>query len=566
MITSPQERIDQYTARGWWGNDTLHSLLEAAAQQHPDRLAVADQPNREKLTGCPARRLSYAELNNAAENLASQLLAAGIGAEDKLIVQLPNVAELVVCYYAASKVGAIVSPVPVQYGQHELAGICDVLKANFLITTARFQATELAEAASRLPVQVLSFGADLPHGTGALQLDVDQQATTELRAHQQANSTLIDDANSIITICWTSGTTGTPKGVPRSHNMWLATTMAEVDACDFRKGDLLLNPFPLVNMAAIGGFLFPSALQACSLFLHHPLDPAVFLQQLQDEKITFTIAPPALLNQLAQTPEMWNQFDFSALRKIGSGSAPLAPSMVETFSKQYGKEIINFYGSNEGICLLSTDETSPQPEQRASMFPRLGAEGIPWQGNVYEFAKTKVVDLASGQEITEPGTPGELLIDGPTIFDGYFDTGQSSYGDVFSEDGYFRTGDLVEICGDPAHYYQIVGRCKDIINRGGMKLSPTEIDRLLEGYPGLKEVAVCAYPDERLGEKVCACVVPMDDQPAPGLEQLTEFLLQQGMAKYKLPERIEVFDALPRNPMGKVLRFELQDIVSNKQQ
>jgi acyl-CoA synthetase (AMP-forming)/AMP-acid ligase II len=318
-------------------------------------------------------------------------------------------------------------------------------------------------------------------------------------------------------------------------------------------------------MAAVGGFLFPSVLMASSLFLHHPLDPKVYLQQLEQEKITFTIAPPALLNQLAKSEDMWNQFDFSALRRIGSGSAPLAPWMVEIFSKKYGVEIINFYGSNEGICLLSTAETSPEPEQRASMFPRLGYENSPWKGGAFEFTTTKVVDITTGKEVTEKGERGELLIAGATIFDIYFSqVGQPPVEpEAFTEDGFFRTGDLVEICGEPAIFYKIVGRCRDVINRGGMKISPVEIDLLLESMANIKEVAVCAYPDERLGEKICVCLVPKDGVEPPTLEQVCQHLNEAEIAKFKLPERLELFESLPRNAMGKVLRYQLQEKVSN---
>jgi cyclohexanecarboxylate-CoA ligase len=314
----------------------------------------------------------------------------------------------------------------------------------------------------------------------------------------------------------------------------------------------LLNPFPMVNMAALGGFLFPSAILGCSIVLHHPLDAPLFLKQMQDEKITFTIVPPALLNQLAKSKDMWNQFDFSALRGVGSGSAPLAPWMIDTFSREFGKEVINFYGSNEGISLFSTPETAPEPEVRASMFPRPDAGAA---------VVTKVADPESGLEVTGLGERGELLITGATVFDGYF---QHDNDDVFSEDGYFRTGDLVEICGDGGSYYRIVGRCKDIINRGGMKISPAELDVALEQHPDLVEAAVCAYPDERLGEKICACIVPQASVAPLSVESLQSFLLDNGFAKFKLPERVEVFDQLSRNALGKVQRFALQESVSNR--
>ena len=561
MITSPRSRIDHYTDKGWWGDDTLHSLLAAAAHNFPSSLAVADQPNRSDFDQRPALRLSYSELSTAAQNLAAALLKNGIGCEDKVIVQLPNIVELVVTYYALSQIGAIVSPVPIQYGKHELNSIKQVLDAQHIITIDRFRDLELAANAQKLDgIKVLSFGSS---DTGAhLNIDHTAPESGALSEHHETYKNQIDNANSVLTICWTSGTTGTPKGVPRSHNMWLSTTQGIVQACEYRSEDALLNPFPLINMAAIGGFLFPGVLNACAIHLHHPFEPVVYLQQMQQEKINFTIAPPAVLNQLAKSPDMWNSFDFSALRCVGSGSAPLAPWMIETFSQQYQKEVVNFYGSNEGICLLSNQHTAPKPEQRASMFPRLGWADIPWQGGMYDFVSTKVADPETGEEITQAGVAGELLIDGPTIFDGYF--GDQPDDQVFTADGYFRTGDLVEICGEPPSYYRIVGRCKDIINRGGVKISPAELDQLLEGLGNIKEAAVCAFPDQRLGEKVCACVVPSDDGDSPSLEEINAYLIKLDVAKYKLPERLELFEQLPRNPMNKVLRFELADIVAQR--
>jgi acyl-CoA synthetase (AMP-forming)/AMP-acid ligase II len=341
--------------------------------------------------------------------------------------------------------------------------------------------------------------------------------------------------------------------------MWLASGRATALGSSYSQGEILLNPFPMVNMSALGGFLYPAALVGCGIVLHHPLDPPLFLQQMQQEGVNFTIAPPALLNKLAHAPEMWNQFDFSALRGIGSGSAPLSPDMIATFENDYGVSIFNIYGSNEGIALVSSPETSPDPEVRAALFPRSGIEGGPWKGPLHESISTKVIDPDTGTEVTEAGGRGELCFAGPTVFDGYLGyTGD----DVFSKDGYFRTGDLVEICGDPPDYYRIAGRCKDIINRGGMKISPSEIDTLLEGFPGIAEVAVAPYPDDILGEKICACVVPAEGEAAPTLEAICQYLMEHGIAKFKLPERIEIIDALPRNPLGKVLRHELSDRIS----
>lgn len=552
MHTTPPDRIEELTRQGLWGSQTLHCLLAQRASSNPHDLALADQPNRAELTGTAPLRLTYQQLDQASDTLAAALLAQGIGVGDRVMVQLPNISELAVCYYAVSKLGAVISPVPVQYGSHELHSLAQVLQPKLMLGIDSFRGEALAAHAAEAlaDIRVLAFGRDLDIA------QVDEAARTRFEDFRRVNE---DDANRIITVCWTSGTTGTPKGVPRSHNMWLATARTSADAGDYREGEILLNPFPLVNMAAVGGFLYGAVMLGCTLVLHHPLDPPLFLKQMQDEKVNFTIAPPALLNQLAKSPQLWEQFDFSALRAIGSGSAPLSPDMIATMDHDYGKPIINFYGSNEGISLFSTPATARTPEVRASMFPRYGVAGMPFAGITHDSVRSKVIDPESGADITTSGTPGELCFAGATVFDGYLDyTGD----DVFTSDGYFRTGDLVEICGEPPNYYRIVGRCKDIINRGGMKISPSEIDTLLEGFPGLAEAAVCAYPDDKLGEKICACVVPLPGAEPPTLAQIGDYLLQHGIAKFKLPERIEVMAALPRNPMNKVVRSALQEAVA----
>ena len=538
MITTSQKRIDALTTSGRWGTETLHSMLAVHARLRPDQLAVKDQPNREQLTGDLPQALTWSELARASDNLVPQLIAAGIRENDRVIVQLPNIAELIVLYYAFSKMGVITSPIPVQYGSHELRNVAEALDAAAVITIGRLINLDLASNVRHaLPdLKVLLFGEDL-------KLDTVERGQPPL---------VTNDANRVMSICWTSGTTGTPKGVPRSHNMWFAAGRCTSDASGYVSDDVLLCPFPLVNMAALGGFLFPAAQAGSTIIMHHPLDPALFLQQMQDERVSFTIAPPALLNQLAKSPDMWRQYDFNALRRVGSGSAPLAPWMIETFSREFGVEVVNIYGSNEGIALYATPETVPDPGARATMFP------LPAEGSDLE---ARVTDPDSGDIVTGQGERGELLVRGATVFDGYFESDNT---DVFDKDGYFHTGDLVEIGGEAGDCCKVVGRCKDIINRGGMKISPAELDVALEQHPDIVEAAVCPYPDSRLGEKICACLVMKPEAELMALKAVQDFLLGFGFAKFKLPERIEAYEQLPRNAVGKVQRFVLQEDVSAK--
>jgi len=551
MRTTPEDRIQRYAADGWWGDETLDTLWRATARAVPERVALVDPPDRESIAFGPPQRLHYAELEAAVERLAAQLFEAGLRRDDRLIVQLPNVVELAAVYLACARLGIVVSPLPMQYGTHELSHVHGATDARAYLTLERFKGAPFAgERAKALPadVSVLVFGEN-----GSIDLDREIDAAGY---HDYLRSFAVD-ANDVFTICWTSGTTGQPKGVPRSFNHWRATTIASEDAVALPDGAVLLNPFPLVNMASIGGFLFLWLRLRGTLVLHHPFDAGVFLAQLQDEKVAYTVAPPALLSRLLQQPELLAKFDLSALRTIGSGSAPVAASLVDAYRQRLGIDILNLFGSNEGTCLVGAPNDVPHPEHRAAYFPRFGAPGVVWKNRAGRFLETRLVDLESGEEIEEPGRPGELRIAGPSVFGGYLGPAAAN-AEVFDEQGFFRTGDVFEIApGFPdGRYLRFIGRSKDIIVRGGMKISPEELDTLLEGLPGVVECAVCGVADTELEQRVGVVVVP-SEADAPALDAITSWLAERGVARFKWPERLAVVDALPRNALGKVVRRDL---------
>ena len=528
-----QDQANFYRQADYWTDITFHGYLDTNAESLPDICAVKDAPNRMNLTGEPATSLSWRELKHASQNLALALQQRGVERGDKVLVQMPNVTDLVVVYYALSRLGAVISPIPVQYDSHEIEWVSSFLKNRFAITSVSLNGAPLPLLRHNpTSVSLIVVGQDI---------HIDQHSPSE-----PVNFEAVDP-DSIVTICWTSGTTGTPKGVPRHHNHWMAVGYCNILGCNYGQGDILLNPFPLVNMAALGGFLAPAVMTGATLILHHPIDVPVFLNQLVDEKVNFTIAPPPLLNQLAANPAMWKAFDFSSLRAIGSGAAPLSPWMIETFENEYGKTIVNFYGSNEGIALHSTLESAPDAERRAAYFR------IPTEGSAI---KAAVADPESHERLQKVGQVGELLMSGPTVFDGYYDHDNR---EVFDSHGYFRTGDLVEISGDEGEYLRIVGRCKEMINRGGFKVSPVELDGLLETIPGVTQAAAFSVQDARLGERIGAAIVMESGQEPLSIEAIQAHFESAGVAKFKWPEKVVCLEDLPRNPLAKVQRFKLSE-------
>ena len=445
--------------------------------------------------------------------------------------------------------GAILSPLAMAYRGHELRQILPSVAPKLFLTVGAFHGHDHVAMALTLKAEGVFSGEVIgldqltsPGGTVATPADL--------------------DAAEALTICWTSGTEAAPKGVPRHHDHWVVNGEALAEAASLGPGDTLLNPFPLINIAAIGGMVMPWLVCQGRLVQHHPFDLPVFLSQMQDEAVAYTVAPPAVLNMLLQNEALLSATDLSSLKCLGSGSAPLAPWMVKGWQDRYRVTVMNVFGSNEGASLFSTGEAIPDPEQRAQFFPRFGAEDLEWPAAFPAKIRTRLVDPETGVEITTPGTQGELRIAGAMTFDGYWKAPELTRL-AFDEDGFFRTGDLFEIAAEAGgRFYKFVGRRKEIIIRGGVNISPAELDGLIESHPAVREAACVAYPDERLGERVCA-VVALKPGRGLSLEELTAHLKQHDIATYKLPERLRIIDALPRNPLGKVLRRELMQVATD---
>ena len=566
MGLHPAERVLAYRKAGYWNDDMIDALLRERVQQHGDIPAILDPMNRDALLDGPVRSLTWPQLDEQVSRLAQVLLDAGIGPGDVVGVQLPNTVEIVVAFLAIVRIGAIVAPFPVQYRAWELTHLSNVAQVRLFVTASRIgqwpAAGEIAGLRGQIPsLRTVAafgdtfggaFGPGLPDGVLGLN---ERIAAADDRSGLAAHlAGLCPDPNNCVTICWTSGTESTPKGVQRTHYDWMAMCTSTVEGPDLTADDVLLNPFPMVNMAGINGMFLPWLKVGGLLVQHHPFDLATFLRQIEQYRATYAVAPPALLTTLLHNEALLAQADISSLRMLGSGSTPLAPSLLQGWHDKYGIEIINFYGSNEGIALLGTPKDIPDPAVRALFFPRYGARS--WSFSMARTTLARIVDPVSGTEITAAGVPGELRIKGPGVFPGYLPA--SGVPDPFDQDGYLKTGDTLEIAGEDLQYLRYVDRSKDMVVRGGMKISAAELEGLISGHPKVGDVAVVAYPDDVLGERACAVVVPRPGQ-AVTLAEIVAYLRDLGIATFKLPERLELRDELPRNPLGKIVKRELRD-------
>ncbi|ALG86183.1 class I adenylate-forming enzyme family protein [Gordonia phthalatica] len=557
----PPEKIARFRELGAWTDETVDQLFTDRVRERGDSVALVDPANNAALVGTAPRRLTWNELDDEVTGLAARLLELGIKPGDVIGVQLPNGVELVALYLAAWRIGAVVSPLAMQYREYEIVEMGTAADFRILVTVPDFSGWPAAEVitgfADRLPtlaaVATLTSAPVAEPVPGATHL-VSAPATESDRAAVAAHG-YVADPNHPMTICWTSGTESAPKGVPRAHYDWLSFSWAGVDAPRLTADDVLLNPFPMINMSAFVGKLLPWLRTGATLVQHHPFDAPTFFGQIATERVTYTVAPPALLLMLLRNEQLRSRIDLSSLTRVGSGSAPLQPVTVRGWQEQMGIAVINFFGSNEGIGLLSSPEDFPDPDNRAKYFPRYGAPHTDWASRVSEWISLKLVDQETGEEITEPGRPGELHIDGPMVFAGYLNGDRLP--SPFDSAGFLCTGEVFEIAGDNNQYLRYVDRSKDLIVRGGMNIAPAEIEALISDHPAVAEVAVVGRPSEVMGERVHV-VAALNPDTELTLDDLTDFLREQRIATYKLPESLEMVEVLPRNPVGKLLKRDLR--------
>lgn len=542
MILASDAAIEKFTKLGAWGDKTLIDYFKSHAKAYPERICVADPPNKKQLVGMPAQRLTYIEFDRTVDAVAEALAAAGIGKDDVVMVQLPNCWELAMLYLAISRTGAMTSPAPVLWREAELDYIAGTTNARAFITVKNFNKfNHLAQAKSlqqKHPdmAEVFTLEEIREMSRGPVNKTLDSAAV---------------DANDIFTICWTSGTEANPKGCPLSHNNWSGMALIQ-DVAGMRPGDIMLTAGPLVNMASLGTVYMPWLVLGGTLVLHHPFDPQVFMQQLMGEKPNYTLLVPALANMLVKHPNV-DQFDLTSFRTITLGSAPPSLYTMQEFKKRWDIDIGNIWGQNEGTGIVAGIEDIPEMERRVDHFPQWGKPGSSWSSKASRLAEVKIIGPRD-EELTEPGEVGELVYKGPGVIAGYYKNPEVT-ARSFTKDGFFRTGDLFQLRDDDC--ISFFERAKDIIIRGGYNISSQEIENHLLSHPKVQEVAVVGMPDEKLGERMCAYVVPSPGQDVT-LEELTGLLNEKGIARYKHPEKLEVCEQIPRNPVGKILKKELR--------
>ncbi len=526
-------------AKGYWRDRTINDDLDACLAGCPDKIALTAV----RLETNATRRFTYREVATLADRIAVGLARLGVGRNDVVAMQLPNWWQFSLLYLACSRIGAVLNPLMPIFRERELSFMLKHGEAKVMIVPKTFRNFD-HEAMMRglMPSLPSLRRLIVVDGGGADDFDA-LLAVPEWEKEPDAQSILTSsrpEPDDITQLIYTSGTTGEPKGVMHSANTLMANIIPYAQRLKLGADDIVLMASPMAHQTGfMYGLMMPIMLKA-SAVLQDVWEPARAADLIRTEKATFTMASTPFLTDLTRTVAESGK-PVPSLRTFLCAGAPIPGPLVEQAQAGLGAKIVSAWGMTENgaVTLINLDDD----DRLAST-----TDGCPLPG-----VEVKVVD-ADGRSLPA-GETGKLLVRACSNFGGYLKRPQWNGTDP---EGWFDSGDLAYIT--PAGYIRISGRSKDVIIRGGENIPVVEVEALLYKHPAVAQVAIVAYPDERLGERACAVVVPKAGETID-FAGMTEFLKAHKLAIQYIPEKLIVRDAMPATPSGKIQKFRLRDML-----
>jgi 2,3-dihydroxybenzoate-AMP ligase len=492
--------------------------------------------------------VTYAELDAAADRVAFGLRRLGIGRGDRIVVHLPNIVEFPAISFALLRLGALPVYALPAHREHEIAHLVALTDAVAYLACesfAGFDYTVLAKAARQAApslrhVLLLGDGGDADLRE-MLAAPVD---ATEARAAADADP---PDASDVALFLLSGGTTGLPKLIPRTHDDYAYNLRASASVCGLGPDTVYLVALPAAHNFALA---CPGMLGTFSVggrvVMSSSSKPEDTFALIGAEGVTITALVPTLVIRWLEAPER-ARFDLSSLQVVQVGGARLNPEVARRVVPELGCRLQQVFGMGEGLLNYTRLD---DPDEIV----------IETQGRPLSPADEVLVVDPDGEPVAD-GEPGELLTRGPYTIRGYY-RAEDHNARAFTPDGFYRTGDVVR--RDAAGNLAVEGRMKDLINRGGEKISAEEVENLLLAHASVSNAAAVAMPHPVLGEQACAYVVLRPDAEPLTLEGLRGYLAGRGIARFKWPERVEITDALPLTKVGKVDKKALREDIAEK--
>lgn len=532
-------RRSQRVAEGHWRDRTINDALDACVAACPEKLALTALQVE---TGATTR-FTYRELARMADRIAVGFSRLGVGRGDIVACQLPNWWQFTLTYLACSRIGAVMNPLMHIFRERELSFMLQHGEAKVVIAPHTFRGFDFEQMITGLQPSlpylqhVVVVGGSGANSFDALLSGPEWEQQPDAQAILTAHRPGPDDVTQLI---YTSGTTGEPKGVMHSANTVMANIIPYAERLHLGADDVVLMASPMAHQTGfMYGLIMPILLQA-SAVLQDVWEPNKAIALINAEKVTFTMASTPFLTDLARTVGD-SGVAVPSLRTFLCAGAPIPGPLVEQARKALGAKIVSAWGMTEnGAVTLTRLEDD---DERS-----FNTDGCPLPG-----VEIKVADV-DGKALP-PGEPGKLMLRSCSNFGGYLHRAHLNATDA---DDWFDTGDLARI--DERGYLRITGRSKDVIIRGGENIPVVEVESLLYRHPAIAMAAIVAYPDERLGERACAVVVPKPGQTID-LPGLVQFLKDQKIAVQYIPERLIVRDVMPATPSGKIQKFKLREML-----
>ena len=539
MKQQPQELCDSYRAEGLWTDRLLTDFLESAVEHSPDKIAVVDER---------FDPITYAELANEVSRLAAALRAEGIRRGDRFIIALPNWQHVTIFMLALGYLGAISVHMPIAGREHEFGGVLKVTQAKGIVVAGEFRGFSFIELIDGL-------ADDFPSLTTRVSVGSERSAPGWTRYDDLLANTQTDapeagapvSPSDLMFLLFTSGSSGDPKGVMHSSNTLGAMNAGVAPIYDLGPDDVIFTAAPLGFSGGLVHGVRLAMFLGSTVVLLESWDAERALELMAREKATYCILTPTLLRDLLGSPSFPDYADKLSLRVILCGGAYVTEDLLRLAHEKLPSTLTSvIWGMTEGIGTGCGPGTSKER--------LVTTDGKPFLGTQLKVVRGDDSDVPAGED-------GALVMRGPQRFLGYFNRPELDE-EMFLEGGWFRTGDIGSIGEDG--YLKITGREKEIIIRGGANISVAEIEAKLIGDSRIDQLAIVDVPDERLGERLCACVVPKNADVKLTLEDITDIADQQGLARYKWPEYLEIVDALPLSPAGKIRRRALKELVLSR--
>lgn len=525
-----------------WRDQTINDSLDACLRHCPDKVALTAV----SLDRGTTRRLTYREMDTLANRIAVGLSRLGVGRSDVVSCQLPNWWEFTLIYLACARIGAVMNPLMHIFRERELSFMLAHGRSKLAIVPRHFRGFDFEQMVRGLQPglpdlrHVLAIGGEGPDSFEARLTGPAWEREADALDILTRSRPGPDDVMQLI---YTSGTTGEPKGVMHSANTAMSNIVPYAERMRLSGDDVVLMASPMTHQTGfLYGLMMPVMLQARAVLLDI-WDPARAAELIRDEGATFTMASTPFLTDLARTVSQSGK-PIPSLRTFLCAGAPIPGPLVEQARTALGAKIVSAWGMTENGAVTTT--LLDDDDKRS-----VNTDGCPLPG-----MEVRIVG-GDGQPLPA-GTIGALLVRGCSNFGGYLKRPNLNDTDA---DGWFDTGDLAFV--DARGYVRISGRSKDVIIRGGENVPVIEVEALLYRHPAVAQAAIVGYPDERLGERACAFVVT---KPGQSLDfaSMIAFLKDHKLATQYLPERLEVREALPATPSGKIQKFRLREMLKTE--